>query len=265
MGAFGMTGWEPDHVKPGVLRASGTPAFRDAWTAFPDLLSAVGFDGSYAWPVFYKPVDDDLASLAVAEVTAAMPTWLAKRDRERAEKRQHWDRVYEEKRARDAARAIEKAKAEAERPGRVRGEIASLVRDRLWLLQPSDQALAINLAGLGDDMNLSVAEQLVRRASATLARAAERTSRPSKPQTLVRAADATLRETVREACRWLSTLDGDRAQHANSEGWGRSTTISGHYLAEQPTLIVEQAAYGLSILHTHRSQLPLDLRGRLGL
>lgn len=63
----------------------------------------------------------------------------------------------------------------------------------------------------------------------------------------------------------MSTLDADRAHDANGEGWGRVTTVSGHYLAEQSRLKPAQAAYGLRILHTHRGQLPPVLRGRNGL
>jgi|UPI00082BB160 hypothetical protein len=265
MAVFGMDGWAPDHMKPGVLRAGGTREFYDAWKAFPELLAAVGFDGSYAWPVFYKSCDDELAALAVSEIRAAMPAWRAKRDRERAEKRAYWDRVFEEKRQRDAARAAEKAKAANERPARVKAELRALVEKRIWLLQPEDQARAIALAAHGEGMDLDDAERIVKKAAATLARAADRTSRPAKPQAMARAADPQIRDAVHEACRWLSVIDADRAQHQNSEGWGRSTTISGHYLAEQSSLTVEQAAYGLSILHTHRGQLPPELRRRLGL
>lgn len=132
-------------------------------------------------------------------------------------------------------------------------------------MQPVDQKLAIELHAAGDRMRIDVADKLLQRAAKTLARAAERTVKPENAAALAKAADPELRKAIREACRWMSTLDEDRAHEANGEGWGKVTTISGHYLAEQSSLTPEQAAYGLRILHTHRGQLPPVLRGRLGL
>lgn len=158
-------------------------------------------------------------------------------------------------------REAEKAKALADRPARVRAELVALVEGRLWLLQPADQRLAIELAAADDRMNVDAADRIVKRPAKTLVRAAERTARPEKPEAVARCADETLREAVREGRRWMSTLDEDRAHEANGEGWGKVTTISVHYFAEQSTLTPEQAAYGLRILHTHRGQLPPQLRG----
>lgn len=62
-------------------------------------------------------------------------------------------------------REAEKAKALADRPARVRAELVALVEGRLWLLQPADQRLAIELAAAGDRMNIDAADRLVKRAA----------------------------------------------------------------------------------------------------
>jgi len=262
MGAFGITGWQPDHFREGSLRANPTSAFEDAWKAFPALLAHIGYDGSPSWPVFYMPEGDkDLFALAVSEIQAAMPAWHAAQARKKEDNRRHWEAVFAEK----ARRNAEKARAEAERPARVRSELTALVETRIWLLQAADQELAVKLAAAGDRMNVATAEALVKRAAATLARTAERTSAPIEADAMLQAEDAGVRDAVRDACRWLSALDGDRAQESNGEGWGKVTSVSGHYLAEQAALTPAQAAYGLRILHRHRNQLPPVLRGRLGI
>lgn len=268
MTCFGLKNWTSSEHNSRFLRTQTTAAFDEAWEAFGALLDAVGFRGRQT-PIFYDlDADQDLAALACAEIADAMPAWREEKARKRAAERAYWDRVRAEQVERDRLRALreaEKAKAWAERPARVRAELKALVEGRLWLLQPADQARAIQLAAAGERMSIDAAEGIVRKATRTLARAAERTAKPERPEAVERCADPSLREAVREACRWMSTLDDDRASDANGEGWGKTTTLSGHYLAEQSSLTPEQAAYGLRILHTHRGQLPPAMRGRLGL
>jgi len=267
MGCFGLTEWTRSRFNDAV-EAKATRAFEEAWGAYKGLLASVGFEGRWHGLAVYHPGDDDLAALACAEIEAAMPAWRAAQARKKAEDKIYYDKMFAEMRERERLKVLreaEKAKALAERPARVRAELTALVEGRLWLLQPADQRLAIELAAAGDRMNVDAADRLVKQAAKTLARAAERTAKPEKPEAVARCADVKLREAVREGCRWMSTLDADRAHDANGEGWGKVTTISGHYLAEQSSLSPEQAAYGLRILHTHRGQLPPQLRGRLGL
>ncbi|KQO49747.1 hypothetical protein ASF08_22905 [Methylobacterium sp. Leaf85] len=91
------------------------------------------------------------------------------------------------------------------------------------------------------------------RATASTASAAE----------LARAGDACVREAAREAVALLTAMDIDRATTTNGEGWGRSTSILGHVLADAGELDEAQASHAIRILRTHRKQLPADLALRV--
>lgn len=167
MRPFGLSGWTKSRFNNAV-EAKATKAFEEAWGAFKPLLAMAGFEGRWHGLAVYHPGDDDLAALAAAEVEAAMPAWRAEQVRRKAETAAFWERVAIEQKARDAAQAqreAEKAKALAERPVLVRGELTALVEGRLWLLQPADQRLAIELAAAGDRMNIDAADRLVKRAA----------------------------------------------------------------------------------------------------
>lgn len=112
-----------------MVETKATHAWEEAWRAFKPLLAMVGFEGRYLGLAVYHPGDDDLAALAVSEIEAAMPEWRAAQARKRAADKLYYERMFAEMRERDRLRALrdaEKAKALAERPARVRGELAAL-------------------------------------------------------------------------------------------------------------------------------------------
>lgn len=68
---------------------------------------------------------------------------------------------------------------------------------------------------------------------------------------------------AREACRYLTALDADRAQEPNRRGWGSSTTFAGHLLAGMEAFGLRETVYALELVHKHRRQLPPGLRATL--
>ena len=264
MGVFGIERWEDRGwigTRRGprrLLAARATPRFEAAWRHSRALLDAVGFDGSN-WgsvKIWLAPDhDEDLAALACQEAEDYVPVgerktreWNARREAEAQAKRD-----------REAAQREAEHEAIRQRPARVRAALVDLVENRPWLLQPPQFSRAGELLAEDPFCHVGEAERLLALAAKTEKRARERMASPIEPV----AGDRV--QAIHAGLRFMSSCDGDRARNANGIGWGKATSTGGHWLSSRDALTPEEAAHGLTLLRTHRRQLPRDLRVRLGL
>lgn len=261
MGVFGVTGWQDEgwvNTARGarrLLKAPQTETSRDAYSACHELLDAVGIDGRDHRVLRYwmtRDHDHDLAALACAEAEAYLPRWRAEREARFA----HWKALA------DAKVAAEAAAREHERlrPERAQAALREIMSTRPWLLQPAQQAEAEEILAMVPPPDPWWAEKLLRLARATLKRVEARLAEPIEGD----GSGEDFRAAVLEGCRHISASDHDRAAIANGEGWSKSATTTGHYLASLGSLTTGQARHGARLLRRHRGQLPPELRTRLG-
>lgn len=172
---------------------------------------------------------------------------------------------YEEMQERiKASWAADRAAKEAFVPN-ARAAARDSLDNRPWAWVKADTVAEAESLLAREDLDVAGAKRLNRltanadgnveraRATATTASAAE----------LARAGDAAVREAAREAVALLTGRDSDRATTTNNSGWGRSTSILGHILADVGELDEAQASHALRILKTHQRQLPADLAARV--
>jgi hypothetical protein len=267
MGVFGITGWKDEgwvRTARGprrLLKAKATDRFKSAWDAAWRLLDAVGFDGSNGEHVKYwtlgKDHDHDMAALACEEAEAYVPVYAAKIAA----------RVAERQAKAEEAAAAERARKEHERlrPDRAQAALRELMENRPWLLQPDHQLLAAQLIATTPAPAYWHTERLVKQAAATLKRCEGRLAEPAPEAGVENLVDEPFREAVLYGCRVVSGFDQDRARVANGEGWSKSATVTGHYLAARESLSAVEALHGFELLRRHRRQLSDELRGALAL
>ncbi len=165
------------------------------------------------------------------------------------------------------ARSREEREAEAkarlaEEAAPIRAELSRLVTQAAWQFGRHVEE-AEGLAGreVWVRGSLERAARLLANAAACRRRAEERLNRPAAPDLYARAEDEGVRGAARDACRYLSERDEDRASVRNGIGWSQATSWVGHVLSEREILSRGEAAHALGVLWGHRAQLPASLRG----
>ncbi|KAB1071158.1 hypothetical protein [Methylobacterium planeticum] len=108
------------------------------------------------------------------------------------------------------------------------------------------------------------ARALLGEARDVIAAVDRRLAEPAAQEDLAAARDPDHRADLLEACRYLTSLDGDRAHDANSMGWSAVASPAGHRLAGREELTALEGGHARGLVHAHRRQLPAELRGRLG-
>ncbi|KQP33807.1 hypothetical protein ASF49_08040 [Methylobacterium sp. Leaf104] len=136
---------------------------------------------------------------------------------------------------------------------------------RPWAWTKAENAAEAEALLAREDLDTAGARRLnkLTRAADGNVERARATAATASTAELSRAGDARVREAAREAVALLTGKDLDRATTTNHEGWGRSTSILGHVLADMGELDEAQASHALRILKTHRRQLPAELAVRV--
>lgn len=242
------------------VAATATDTFSDAYRHARASMVSAGYSWTDAGTGKLAPcwwdhdIDVDVPSLQAA-VDAALAVGAA----ERAEKA----RVEEERLAARQA-AFEAEVAEIQISGApIRERLDALLAGRPWSF---GRHLA-DARRLAEDSawgrySLRDAERLVGNAGDVIERAEARLGRPAPATWFARAEDPDIRSAALEACRFLSARDEDWASARNSIGWSQATSWTGHVLSERDALDQGQAGHALALLHTHRRQLPAELRAR---
>ncbi len=245
------------------VAATTTVAFDDAYKHARPMMIAAGFswtdltseNGKLKAAWWDHGVEVDLPALEAAVAEAALAGEFerverARQDEERAAQRR-------------AAHAAEVAEVQ-NFSGPIREELTALLAGRQWAFG-RHLADARRLAEDGEWTHrcLQSAVRAVDGAGANIERAETRLSRPAPAAWFARAADPAVRTAVLEGCRYISALDTDWASDRNGAGWSQATCWVGHVLSERDALDQGAASHALHLLHTHRKQLPPDLRARI--
>ncbi len=245
------------------VASSANDDFSDAYRHARGPMTAAGFSwtdlcSEYgklqpAWWDHGTPVD-------VPALQAAVDAAIAVGAAERLER----DHAAEARRAEADARHQAMLADVRKISGPIRAALDAIIQDRPWAIG-RHLTEARDLVAPGDWTwhGLRTAERYIENAAANIARAEARLSRPAPAAWFARAADPSVRAAALEACRVLSARDEDWASDRNGVGWSQATSWTGHVLSERDALDQGSASHALHLLHTHRRQIPAELRDRL--
>ncbi len=240
--------------------AEPTPAFEAAVAVAREALVRAGLhmtSGDYSrhglgrvWrgAMYWEGVADSSAlAEALAEAALTPAQRQARADEAEAREEEEWQAFH----ARRARGAVE--------------DIQRIVRDYPWALA-KDRAAAEHIAAAGDlrGMGTEAALEMARRAYRVQGSTRRRLEEwPMGAAQVERAALPGVAAAAHEACRYITSLDADRASVRNRKGWSPSTTYAGHLLAGMETLRERETVYALDLLHQYRRQIPPALAALL--
>lgn len=227
-------------------------AFSDAYRAERGLMIAAGFSWTDRagtpnllpcwWGISAE--DIDVAALRTA-AGAAIAKARAARD---------------EADARAAERHATAMERVAEMAGPIRARLREVLAGAPWQLgRALTEAAEMAHREPWAPHDLERAERWLSNAEGNRVRAEERLGRPAMPHFYARAEDPAVRAATLEGLRFLASLDEDWAAIQNGMGYSQTTTWTGHVLAEREVLDRGEAAHGLALLHSHRTQLDDEL------
>ena len=216
--------------------------------------------GSRVLPVLWerRGLDLDAVGALIRDALAGLPDWRAEQARLEELDRQAVAQMREEREAREEAIRTCPARAVAA----ARESLATM--EWAWA-RAADAARARELIAHGDGItypNAQRLEELVRRATANVERAAASLAVPYEPE-MTLAVLPGVQAAALDACRVLTAMDADWASERNDAGWGKSHTVKGHVLAARESLDAAAASHALKALRRYRRQLPDELVNRV--